>query len=75
MYSLVVSGEDDERGVWVASSWRNFCKYLRRENPGCPDLRTIVDIELSNFGSKNGPDHIILFETEEDATAFVLRFS
>ena len=58
-------------------AWDNFCDHLRivaRE--GSVSTSDILDDELGKFGATNEfGTSFIIFETEEDATVFVLRWA
>ena len=73
MYKLVVCGEYSNHGIWVTPVWHNFCNHLRTKNI----TPTTMELELNKFNAtiENIEHNYVGFETEEDATAFVLKWS
>ena len=62
-----------EAGCSSQIAWNNFCDYIRCVPRWQPNM---LNCELKEFNAVNEHgENYIVFETEEDATAFVLRFS
>ena len=75
MYKLEVSS-DSRNGYWSKSCWHNYIKHIRNITAEGELLSEVLFIELDKIGAKKSLfQGYIEFETEEDATAFVLKWS
>lgn len=77
MYKLRVCGADPE--FWSKPFWHNFLKYIQSVAiipNDIPSVRKSMIEELQKIDASDIPESgYIEFESEEDATAFVLKWS
>ena len=75
MYKLEVACQNTQR--YNIRAWDNFCKHLRGlvEHAYIP-MNNLIDDELAKYHAINEyGTSFLIFESEEDATAFILKWS
>ena len=76
-YSLIVRAEDI-RGIItiIVPAWRHFCKDIHQTKSHDRSLIDLINEGLAPYNGRKLPfEHYLEFDTEEDAIAFVLRWS